>query len=145
MYRIAELTYGATALERIYIRGNYTVATDLSVGRDMNSLEEAVLECKPSSLGNFCFYAAGSQESATVLDIPDSVTSLTTYALAATATAVTIICRAVTPPTCSSANELPKLAKTAHIYVPAESVEAYKAASIWSTLASKIEAIPAGV
>ena len=145
MYRIAELTYGATALEKVYIRGNYTVATDLSVGRDMNNLEEAVLECKPSSLGNFCFYAAGSQESATVLDIPDSVTSITTYALAATATAVTIICRAVTPPTCSSANELPKLANTAHIYVPAESVEAYKAASIWSTLASKIEAIPAGI
>jgi len=47
---------------------------------------------------------------------------------------------ATTPP--SYSGTFTGCSKLAHIYVPAESVEDYKAASGWSSWSSKIEAIP---
>ena len=47
-----------------------------------------------------------------------------------------VICRAVTPPSLGSNNYLTKLTA---VYVPDDSVSAYKAASVWSGLASKIK------
>ena len=51
-----------------------------------------------------------------------------------------VVCRAVNPPTIESTT-LDK--SITDIYVPAESVEAYKTATNWSAFASKISAIPA--
>ena len=73
--------------------------------------------------------------------IPSSVTSIGNYAFnyARNLTSVTVL--ATTPPTLGSSvfnayqNDYP-------IYVPAESVEAYKSASGWSDYASRIQAIP---
>lgn len=50
----------------------------------------------------------------------------------------TMTVKAVTPPTLGTSN----LSNAVTIYVPAESVEAYKAASNWSAYADKIQAIP---
>lgn len=73
--------------------------------------------------------------------IPSSVTSIGNYAFnyARNLTSVTVL--ATTPPTLGNSvfnayqSEYP-------IYVPAESVEAYKAANNWSSYASRIQAIP---
>lgn len=54
-------------------------------------------------------------------------------------TSITI--NATTPPTLSNANAFGNT-NNCPIYVPAESVEAYKAATNWSTLADRIFAIP---
>lgn len=52
-----------------------------------------------------------------------------------------LIVQAITPPTLSGAFKSGNTG-VQHIYVPAESVDAYKAANVWSNYASIIEAIP---
>ncbi len=61
------------------------------------------------------------------------------FATMDTLTSITI--KATTPPTASSWG-IVFGCKNAKIYVPAESVETYKTAQYWSSLADKIEAIP---
>jgi len=51
------------------------------------------------------------------------------------------ICRATTPPTLG-ANAFSMVPTNCSIYVPAESVDTYKAASGWSDRANYIQAIP---
>lgn len=76
----------------------------------------------------------------TSLTIPSTVTSVGGIALrCANMTDLTVL--AITPPTLI-ARSLTGLAATCAIYVPAESVEAYKAAAYWSTRAAYIQAIP---
>lgn len=55
-----------------------------------------------------------------------------------------ITCLAVEPPALSYSHSLNNLSNLEAIYVPAESVDAYKEAQYWSALADKIQAIPAG-
>jgi hypothetical protein len=73
------------------------------------------------------------------INIGSNVTRLPNY-FAYLSPSKTITCYATTPPTygTSSFNNT----YVTKIYVPSESVETYKAASGWSTHASKIEAIP---
>ena len=69
--------------------------------------------------------------------VPDTVTSIGEYSFyCTTLTKLTIL--ATTPPTLRT----PPGTNTLLIYVPAESVDAYKNASGWSTMASRIFAIP---
>lgn len=51
-----------------------------------------------------------------------------------------LICKAITPPTVDTGNQLDGF--YGGIFVPAESVNAYKSASGWSYVANKIQAIP---
>ena len=76
----------------------------------------------------------------TSVTIPNSVTSIGTFAFTGCSALTSITVEATTPPTLGygvfdSTNDCP-------IYVPAESVETYKAASGWSYYASRIQAIP---
>lgn len=64
------------------------------------------------------------------------------YALYVNNANVEITFKGVTPPTLSRKG-LGSASKVAKVYVPAESVDAYKAAENWSAYAAKIEAIPA--
>lgn len=73
--------------------------------------------------------------------LPSTLTTLGQRAFYQCYALETVICKAVTPPTISS-QSLPGTSYVQHIYVPAESVDTYKAASGWSSYASKIEAIP---
>ena len=69
--------------------------------------------------------------------VPATVTSIDQYSFyCTTLTKLTIL--ATTPP----AVTLPPANATCIFYVPAESVDAYKNASGWSTMASRIYAIP---
>lgn len=75
------------------------------------------------------------------LDIPSTVTQITQIA---STSLTTLTCRSVSPPTVSYAGNtgLAYLPALETIYVPAGSVDAYKAATCWSDHASRIQAIP---
>lgn len=75
------------------------------------------------------------------LNIPEGVTSISQYAFAG-AEPYSVTLHSTTPPTLSNSNAF-TAANVLHFYVPAASVDAYKAASNWSTYADKIQAIPA--
>ena len=74
--------------------------------------------------------------------VPSNINTFSPYALT-NCNISTLTCYATTPPTLDAQyNPLPDPSKNFTIYVPAESVETYKAASGWSNYASKIQAIP---
>lgn len=68
---------------------------------------------------------------------PSTITQIGNYCFADTTNLTTITLLATTPPTLGSSN----FAYVTAIYVPSESVETYKAASGWSSLASRIQSI----
>ena len=72
------------------------------------------------------------------IDIPSTVTAIGYQAFRYASTLKTVIVRAVTPPTIENANSFSNTNDTFVIYVPDESVEAYKTATNWSTYASRI-------
>lgn len=89
------------------------------------------------TIGNIAFrYFKGNS-----VDIPSTCTSIGS-AFQDSPNITSMTCRATTPPTISA----PSLSgwctgEGKHIYVPAASVDTYKAANIWSTYASYISAI----
>jgi len=89
-------------------------------------------------IGAYAFYGLSGITSVTV---PDSVTSIVSYAFQGCSSMASITFTSERPPV--AGHEIftetdPNLV----IYVPAASVNAYKAASGWSNYASKIQAIP---
>ena len=68
--------------------------------------------------------------------LPSTLTAINNFAFQKCGSSMTVICEAVTPPTYGSMAFT--VANVSVIYVPDESVDAYKAASGWSQLASKI-------
>ena len=76
----------------------------------------------------------------TSITIPNGVTSIIASAFSGCTALTSITVEATTPPTLGT-NAFDKT-NNCPIYVPAESVEAYKTASRWSTYASRIQAIP---
>jgi hypothetical protein len=73
-----------------------------------------------------------------LVDFSD-VTSIGTYAFEYCSALKTFICRNVTPPTLANTNAF--TGTSCSIYVPDESVDTYKAASGWSSLASRIKSL----
>lgn len=89
-----------------------------------------------TSIGANAFYNCLSLK---YLDLPATLTSIGRSAFCYCGYNTTVICRAVTPP--SITNDTFYGTNIAAIYVPAESVNAYKTATNWSTYADKITAI----
>ena len=77
----------------------------------------------------------------TTLDIPRSVTSIGANAFNGCTSLTSITFHSTTPPTLANTNAL-QYTNNCPIYVPSDSVQAYKSASNWSSHASRIEAIP---
>ena len=93
----------------------------------------------PSGLTSISDNAFLGCRSLTSIDIPSGVTSIGDYAFSSCSGLTSITVNATTPPTLgenvfNNTNNCP-------IYVPSESVETYKAASGWSSYASRIQAI----
>ena len=93
----------------------------------------------PSSVTSIGTYAFQNCTSLTSITIPSSVTSINGEAFYNCTSLTSITVEATTPPTLGSSafnntNNCP-------IYVPAESVDAYKTASGWSSYASRIQSI----
>ena len=103
---------GCSNLENITIQGG-TIGDGTFAGR--TKLTNVVLGQEITSIGSGTFYGCTLLASLTV--------------------------QAVTPPTLGS-SALTSTSENLVIYVPANSVDTYKAASGWSDYASKIQAIP---
>lgn len=102
-----------------------------------NNLSSVTIGSNVETIGNRAF---SSGRSLTSIVIPDSVTSIGDIAFYYCTSLTSITIQATTPPTLDSnvfgyTNDCP-------IYVPAESVETYKAASGWSRYTNRIQAIP---
>lgn len=102
---------------------------------------------KVVSLGNltdlYNFNGAGAFRecaSLTEVNLPSTLTIIRSNSFYDCTSLTTVKIAAMTPPTLEA--NVFRNAPLAHIYVPAASVDAYKAASGWSSFASIIEAIP---
>lgn len=86
--------------------------------------------------------AFGSCTSLTNVTIPDSVTSIGDDGFIGCTSLTNVTIQATTPPTLGNDRVFYANASGRKIYVPAASVNTYKAASGWSDYAADIEAIP---
>ena len=75
------------------------------------------------------------------LDIPDTIEYISNYAFGYCSSLRTMIIRATTPPESESAN-IKHVTELCTIYVPEESVTAYKESPYWIANAAQIQAIP---
>ena len=108
-----------------------------SVFKECTALNSINIGSSTTTISDFMFSDCYSIRSVT---IPDSVTSIGGYAFYNCSSLTSVTVEALTPPKIGTyvfgdTNDCP-------IYVPAESVEAYKSASGWSDYASRIQAIP---
>lgn len=76
------------------------------------------------------------------ITIPASVTSIGDYAFSSCSKLASVTMLRTTPPTLGGTSVFSSTSSALVIYVPAESVNAYKAKSRWSNYASRIQAIP---
>ena len=103
-----------------------------------SGLTSATIGNSVTTIGEFAFNDCSSLTSVT---IPNSVTNIGSYAFQGCSSLQSITIQRTTPPSIgnnyvfSDTNDCP-------IYVPEESVEAYKTARNWSNYASRIKAIP---
>ncbi len=136
--------FGASILSNEYVEGLGVITFDgdvTSIGDDAfawrQKLASITIPDSVTSIGNYAFIEC---QSLTSITIPESVTSIGTYAFSGCTSLTSITVKPEVPPTGSQAmfdetNNCP-------IYVPAGSVEAYKAAEAWSDYADRIHAIP---
>lgn len=95
-----------------------------------------------SSSSNEYYGAFNSCTSLTTVTIGTGVTSIENNAFNGCTSLSSVTIKATTPPTLGGSNVFDNNASGRKIYVPAESVDAYKAASNWKKYAADIEAIP---
>ena len=94
-----------------------------------------------SSVGSSCFYDCHSLKK---IELPSGVNSFGASTFTNCFELHNLTLHNATPPTMTSLMSPDNLSMSnLTIYVPAESVDAYKAATNWSSYASKIQAIPA--
>ena len=126
---------------------NYcTSLTSATIGNSVTTIgEEAFSECysltsvnipnRVTSIGEEAFYYC---KSLTSITIPDSVTSIGGRAFYYCKSLTSVYCKPTTPPSGGS-TMFGQNASGRKIYVPRESVDAYKSASGWSSYANYIE------
>lgn len=104
---------------------------------DFVNLKSLDIPSTVTELGSYCFSGCGFKE----FTIPSQITTLGYETFRKCLSLTTVYVEPTTPPTASGYifNGCDALA---HIYVPSESVETYKTATVWSKYASLIEAMP---
>ena len=109
-----------------------------------SSLTSVTIPNGVTSIGRSAFQSCSSLTSVT---IPNSLTIIGYYTFDSCTSLTSVTVKATTPPTLliddyTLEDPFCRCNQLDAFYVPAESVDAYKAASGWSTYASKIQAIP---
>ena len=100
-----------------------------------SSLTSVTIPDSVTTIGKSAFYGCSSLISVT---IPDSVTAIGIYTFYNCSSLTSVYCKAITPPT-GGWRMFGDNASGRKIYVPMESVEAYKSASYWSNYSYYIE------
>lgn len=103
--------------------------------RDCTALTHLVLP-NMANYTNYCFSYCGAEE----LDFSSNVVKISDFPRSNSNLKI-VVCRALTPPTMTAGQANAWPATLEHIYVPAESIDLYKAADVWSTKASLITSI----
>lgn len=129
--------YGCYGLTSITIPNSVTDIGQ-SVFRYCNDLTEVTIGNSVTSIGDYAFSRCSDLTS---VIIGNSVTTIGDNAFQGCTVLKSITCTATTPPTIYNAT-FQNVPADCAIYVPAASVETYKAANIWSTRAAYIQAIP---
>ena len=135
---IAQLVFDScTSLTSVNIPNSVTTIGD-NAFRGCNGLTSVTIPNSVTSIDGSAFESCSGLTSVT---IPNSVTSIGSYAFSGCSGLTSVTIHATTPPSLGSSafnntNNCP-------IYVPAESLDAYKTAGNWSSLASRITAIVA--
>ena len=131
--------------------GNGVTSIGYSAFYDCSSLTSITISDSVTSIGNYAFYGCHSLTSVTIgngvtwigdrafrdcssltsITIPDSVTSIGSSAFSYCSSLTSVYCKATTPPTGGDDMFLGN-ASGRKIYVPTESVNAYKSAEYWS-------------
>ena len=99
------------------------------------SLTSVTIGNSVTTIGNRAFFLCNSLTSVT---IPDSVTTIGMGVFVNCGSLTSVYCKAATPPTLGDSAIFDYNASGRKIYVPAESVEEYKAAENWSGYAADI-------
>ena len=91
-----------------------------------------------TSIGSYAFYGCSNLTS---INLQPDITRISDQAFDGCSKLSTLICNAVTPPSIAttSFSNTPIASKTGTIYVPDESVDAYKTATNWVNYASIIK------
>jgi len=135
---------GCSSLTSVTLNSNAIASKTYSSGSDGmqwmfgTQVRNYILGGDVTSIGNYAFYGCSELRSVT---IPSGVTSMGVASFSGCSLMMNMTIEATTPPTLG-ARALEGSTTYLKIYVPSESVEVYKAASGWSTYASKIQAIP---
>lgn len=117
---------------------DYASNATLGGNQFMNSpITSLTIGSNPTSIGNNMFQKCTKL---TTLVIPSNISSINNFAFSGCSSLTSITVHSTTPPTLGI--NVFDNTKNCPIYVPSESVDAYKAASNWSKYASRIQAIP---
>jgi len=128
---------GCTSLASIDLPSTLT-SIDQNTFYQCTSLASIDLPSTLTSIGENAF---GGCTILASIDLPSTLTSIGNSAFNGCRSLASIICRATTPPIVYAENAFYSIPADCAIYVPAESVDAYKAASVWSKRANYIQAI----
>lgn len=88
-----------------------------------------------TSIGDYAFYYCGNL---TTITIPDSVTEIGDYAFGNCRSLIHVYCKTTIPPILDSPNVFYNNGSGRKIYVPYQSLDAYKTATYWSEYAADI-------
>lgn len=133
----ATYTGGATYSAECDGSSELTTATTKPSGYVASAMTSAVIGDCVTSIGGDAFYMCFGL---TGITIPSGITSIGMYAFGSCGSLTGVTCLATTPPALeygafNGTNDCP-------IYVPCNSVDAYKAANRWDSYSSRIQAIP---
>lgn len=106
--------------------------------QEITEIEHVIVSEGVTSIAREAFYYCSAL---TTIELPASIESIGDYAFQGCPAIVSVTCKALNPPTMGDGIFYDSSALE-HIYVPAWSVEAYKAATEWSLNAAIIELIP---